>query len=271
MNTQKTVWMKLLRKAKYLVFIPRKVTRRPADASSLVSDLFPIMTGGNWSTEFELLDLPSLIKGSYDKTTDHEAEFYFFDENGNLLGKQLINAGTTPRFTLDISALVSDTFPDAATFAVFHKNISIPNEMGTSLAAERGYTGYRIRQLPAKGYVHGNLDAIALSSDGLHNIGNQGVLNRYYNLQHLLRGQAEYIFAITNPTSKKVKIKIELKSGKDKYRILDEFRIPTGGVRFFKHSVQEMETAQLRILSKLYLARPVVIRVTKHSMDIFHG
>ena len=86
MNTQKTVWMKLLRKAKYLVFIPRKVTRRPADASSLVSDLFPIMTGGNWSTEFELLDLPSLIKGSYDKTTDHEAEFYFFDENGNLLG-----------------------------------------------------------------------------------------------------------------------------------------------------------------------------------------
>ena len=86
-----------------------------------------------------------------------------------------------------------------------------------------------------------------------------------------MRGQAEYIFAITNPTSKKVKIKIELKSGKDKYRILDEFRIPTGGVRFFKHSVQEMETAQLRILSKLYLARPVVIRVTKHSMDIFHG
>ena len=271
MNIPKTVWAKLLRKAKYVVFIPRKVTRRPADASSLVSDLFPIMAGENWATEFELLDLPSLIRGSYDKTTDHEAEFYFFDENGNLLGKQLINAGSTPRFTVDISALVSDTFPGATTFSVFHRNISIPNEMRTSLAAERGYTGYRMGQLPAKGYVHGNLDSIALSSDGLHNIGNQGVLSRYYNLQHLLRGQAEYIFALTNPTSKMAKIKIELKSGKDKYRILYEFRIPPRGIRFFKHGVQERETAQLRILSKLYLARPVVIRVTKHSMDIFHG
>ena len=271
MNTLKTVWTRLLRKAKYLVFIPRKVTRRPEDARSLVSDLFPIMADGNWLTEFELLDLPSLIRGSYDKTSDHEAELYFFDENGNLLGKQLINAGSTPRFTLDITALVSHTFPGAATFAVFHKNISIPSEMGTSLAAERGYTGYRLGQLPAKGYVHGNLDSIALSSGGLQSIGNQGVLNRYYNLQHLLRGEAKYIFALTNPTSKKVKIKIELKSGKDKYRILDEFRIPPRGIRFFTHSVQEIETAQLRILSKLYLARPVVVRVTKHSMDIFHG
>ena len=257
MNTLKTVWTRLLRKAKYLVFIPRKVTRRPEDARSLVSDLFPIMAGGNWSTEFELLDLPSLIRGSYDKTADHEA--------------QLINAGSTPRFTLDISALASGTFPGAATFAVFHKNISIPSEMGTSLAAERGYAGYRLGQLPAKGYVHGNLDSIALSSGGLQSIGNQGIINRYYNLQHLLRGEAEYIFALTNPTSKKVKIKIELKSGKDKYRILDEFRIPPRGIRFITHSVQEIETAQLRILSKLYLARPVVVRVTKHSMDIFHG
>ncbi len=271
MNTRKTVWMKLLRKAKYLIFIPRKVTRRPADPGSLVSDLFPIMAGDNWSTEFELLDLPSLIRGSYDKTTDHEAEFYFFDKNGNLLGKQLINAGSTSRFTLDITALISDTFSGAATFAVFHKDVSIPNEMGTSLAAERGYTGYRLEQLPAKGYVHGNLDSIALTSDGLQNIGNKGVLNRYYNLQHLLRGEAEYIFALTNPTSKKVKIKIELKSGKQRYRILDEFSVPPRGIRFFTHSVRETETAQLRILSKLYLARPVVIRVTKHSMDIFHG
>jgi hypothetical protein len=71
MNTLKTFWIRLFRKAKYLVFIPRKVTRRPADARSLVSDLFPIMAGGNWSTEFELLDLPSLIRGSYDKTTDN--------------------------------------------------------------------------------------------------------------------------------------------------------------------------------------------------------
>ena len=271
MNTLKTFWIRLFRKAKYLVFIPRKVTRRPADARSLVSDLFPIMAGGNWSTEFELLDLPSLIRGSYDKTTDHEAEFYFFDKNGSFLGKQLINAGSNPRFNVDLTALISDTFPGAATFAVFHKDIAIPNEMGTSLVAERGYTGYRLGQLPAKGYVHGNLDSIALTSDGLQNIGNQGILNRYYNLQHLLRGEAEYIFALTNPTSKKVKIKIELKSSKEKYRILDEFSIPPRGIRFFTHSVREIETAQLRILSKLYLSRPVVIRVTKHSMDIFHG
>lgn len=262
---------KLLRKAKYLIFIPRRVTRNPGDVGSLVSDLFPIIPGKDWSTEFELLDLPSLIRGKYDEKVHHEADFYFFDENGNLLGNKMVNAGTKPRFTVNINEVVSFDFPTATTFAVFHKNVSVPIEIGTSLAAERGYTGYRFQKLPAKGYVHGNLDAIALTSHGLQKIGNKGILKRFYNLQHLLRGPAEYIFAITNPTSRQVRIKIEMKSGNENFEHFKRAKIPSGGIHFFTCNIQEHKTAQLRILSRLYLARPVVLRVTEQSMDIFHG
>jgi hypothetical protein len=201
----KVLFSKYFRKIKYAIFIPKRVTTNPGDSTAMTSDLFPIMRGVGWNTYFELLDLPSLIRGNYLVGKNHSATFYFFDELGNELGNTSISSRESPRYTLNINKIIMEKFPNAATFSVFHQGIDLPYEFSNSLAAERGYTGYHYSNLPAKGYIHGNLDAIALTSKGLRLIGNQGLISRKFNLQHLLRGKAKYILVFTNPTPKKTR------------------------------------------------------------------
>ena len=57
-----------------------------------------------------------------------------------------------------------------------------------------------------KGYVHGNLDAVAFENGKIAPIGNSGFWNRDYIVQHPLIGPAIHYNILTNPTNKTIKI-----------------------------------------------------------------
>jgi hypothetical protein len=149
----------------------------------------------------------------------------------------------------------------ARTFAVFHKIENNSINLDGSFMAERGYTGYKLNNLPVKGYVHGNLDAIALAKNKIQKLGNYGFPKKVYRVQHLLTGPAEYEFVKIQPFLESHGTKIPLKP----------LFIASLGCDLLNVKLQSNQNARISFRSSLYLGRPVVFRRVINSMDVFHG
>ena len=215
------------RKLKFGVFIPRKITLRPKNSKAVISDLFPIRNDSDWKTEFELLNVPGLINGNNNTNLGQLVTLYFFSSDGNLLGNKHVVMNRTGRQTIKLSEILSNGLSDAKTFALFHNydDNSLLND--GSFLAERGYTGYEYKNSGVKGYVHGNLDAVALSGSQVAPLGNSGLIPRTYTVQHQLLGPAKYDFVFTNPTSRGIVIKPLLSGIENNWIAQKSFRIPS--------------------------------------------
>lgn len=260
---------KIKRKLRFGIFIWKKLTKDPKSKLAVISDLFPIRNDDNWSTEFELLNVPGLISGDNSKPSN--SIFYFFNDSGNLLGVRNIVMQNKGRMTVQLKELLNNDLIDAKTFAVFHSSISEDLGFTGSYLAERGYTGYEFNQLGVKGYVHGNLDAVALVNNKVKPLGNSGLIQRYYTVQHCLIGPAKYEFIFTNPTSKKVKIRPYIAFHPNKWERRANFEISSLGLNVFNLEIEDGKKCYVKFRSGLYLARPVVFRISNGSMDVFHG
>jgi hypothetical protein len=175
------------------------------------------------------------------------------------------------RRTLKLSELLTDELVSAKTFAVFHPNVANKFDMAGSYLAERGYGGYEYKNLGVKGYVHGNLDAVALTKERVKPLGNSGLIPRFYTVQHNLTGPSTYEFVFTNPTARKIKITPSISHSPNTWSKAESFQIPSLGTHTYTVDVKATERTYLRFKSRLYLARPVVFRISNNSMDVFHG
>lgn len=262
---------KIKRRAKLFLFINKNLTQTPKENSAVISDLFPIKEGNDWHTEFELLNVSGLITGDNNDSAPYLVDFYFYGCQGNLLGSKRISIENIGRKTIKLIDLLIDELKEAVTFSVFHPPIYGKTDMAGSYLAERGYSGYEYQNLGVKGYVHGNLDAVALSKGKVQPLGNSGLIRRYYTVQHCLRGPAKYEFVFTNPTSKKITITPNISLNKTKWKIMEAFTMNSLGSKTFTIDIKESDKAYVRFKSKLYLGRPVVFRISNDSMDVFHG
>lgn len=262
---------RIKRKLKLILFIGKSLTKAPSDKSAVISDLFPIKQDVNWNTEFELLNVAGLINGDNNQKEGYSAKMYFFDVKGRTLGSQEIKMENVGRKTLRLADYVSSNFKGAATFSIFHPSIVGKIEMAGSYLAERGYCGYEYNNLGVKGYVHGNLDAVALVGNKVKAVGNSGLISRYYTVQHCLRGPAKYEFVFTNPTSRKVKITPRISYSPRKWLAGNSFSINSLGSHTYVLDVKENEKVYVKFKSRLCLSRPVVFRIANDSMDVFHG
>ncbi len=262
---------KILTKFRYGIFIPRKITRKPNQIDSVISDLFPVRTNHAWTTFFESINVPGLINGDNSGATKSEAVFFFFDSHGKRIGNVVSKVGVTSRQTIKLD---QDFFPEiekASTFAVFHQSFNLDLPLSGSYLAERGYVGLQKNGIEFRGYVHGNLDAIAYSKGDLKLLGNSGIIPRIYQVQHPLRGPAKYEFILTNPTTRIQEIKFQYKSDSKAWETIKKVKIQSRGSHTFEIELNEREVGLVRFKSHLYLARPVVIRQDRAAFDIFHG
>jgi hypothetical protein len=252
------------------IFVPLGITRMPKSKQSVISDLFFIRADKGWETSFELLNINALLLGSFEHQEWHSAKMYFFGSDGEVIKELQIPMDSTPRFTLRINDIIQDFPKVPATFALFHSEGESAEFRGQSLIAERGYVGYEFKGLGVRGYVHGNLDAVALSNNAVEPIGNSGIFKRDYTVQHLLIGVARYEFAFTNPTSKSQRISMEVSDEPNKWVKYSEQILKPLGSGIFE--IEDFgKPSVVRFKSKLYLGRPIVFRITPNSLDVFHG
>jgi len=261
----------LRRKAKYAVFIPRRITKTPKISGSVISDLFCLRFDSDWKTYFELLNIEGLISGDNSSNLATHVEFVFFDSSGKNLGSKTEEVGKFGRQTVLLDETCLSNIKEASSFSVFHSKPRMQLDLDGSFLAERGYTGYEKSNFSIRGYVHGNLDAVAQSDQGIEMLGNQGIIRRSYQVQHPLRGPARYEFFLTNPCKRSSRITIQTKGLGGKWTDLDRFTLNPRGSKFWVVEKSSSEPSFIRIKSRLYLGRPVVFRIAGQGIDVFHG
>ena len=261
----------ILNKLRFKIFVSKSITQKPKYVDSVISDLFPVRTNEKWTTYFESINVPGLIKGNNDTQDLSDAYFYFFDSRGRVLGTVVAKIGATSRQTIKLDEEFFSEIMRASTFAVFHQNFNLDLSLNESYLAERGYIGIQKNEFDFRGYVHGNLDAIAYSKGKLQLLGNSGVIPRVYQVQHPLRGSARYEFILTNPSPRTQSIKFQYKSMADSWKTIQKVKIDARGSHTFEIELNEGEVGLVRLKSHLYLARPVVIRHNGAAFDVFHG
>jgi hypothetical protein len=261
----------LKRKAKYALFIPRRVTKTPQNSRSVISDLFCLRQDSEWKTYFELLNIEGLILGDNSSRFANQAEFIFFDNNGNIVDSRIVEVGEFGRQTVLLDESFIPNIKEASSFSVFHSKPREQLDLDGSFLAERGYAGYEKSKSSMRGYVHGNLDAVAQSDQGLELLGNQGIIRRSYQVQHPLRGPARYEFFLTNPCKRSSRMTIQTKGLGGKWTDLDRFTLNPRGSKLWAVEKSSSEPSFIRIKSRLYLGRPVVFRIAGQGIDVFHG
>jgi len=261
----------VIRKAKYALWIPRKITRKPAEKGAVISDLFPLRSDEHWQTHFELLNVSGLISGDNSSTQDKKARFVIFDSEGTKLAEKLIAIPPSGRRTIRLDKEFDPSVTAASSFAVFHEIPDQALDIGESFLAERGYTGYARSDSQIRGYVHGNFDALAYKDGKIQTIGNKGILPRFYTVQHPLSGRATYEFFLSNPTSRSVKVRILKGQDGKGWAEVERFKLSPRGSRIFMIESRDEGASFIRIRSRFYLGRPVVFRIAGRGFDVFHG
>ena len=248
------------------------LTRVPAREGVPVSDLFLWRNEPEWGTFFELVDICGLFGDAAAEGTRH-ATLVCFDAKGSACVREQVALLPTSRRTLDLSAFTSGCQGTYGTFAVFHSCTPdvVTNE--GSFIAERGYVGYRYGAAPLRGYVHGNLDAIALNPDmSLDMLGPSGLRMREYCVQHELRDAAVYEMAIVNPNPREQRVTCEVFSTQSTKAVeVQEAKMPPRGCHVFRIAAGKSVPARVIVKSRLVMARPLVFRLEDGKMDVFHG
>jgi hypothetical protein len=266
----KQISRKLLSFTKRKEFLAEGLTKIPSVKESSISDLFFWRKTSEWETYFELLDINTLINADNEDSGNNSATFVFYDSTGMEIVRKkfIVNPG---RHTIDINSLLPNGYEGFGTYACFHDIIPEAILESGSFIAERGYSGYQWKDLGARGYVHGNLDAIAKSDKGIEMLGTSWKSRLLYNLQYELTGPAIYELALVNPTSSNQKVEFIIKNSLEDTEKNELAHLGSRASTIKRVQVEAGEKLQLAIRSNLYMARPVVFRLQDHSMDVFHG
>lgn len=245
------------------------LTRIPAISGAPVSDLFLWRNSEEWETFFELIDLPALFAVS--EGAGGLVTVVLFDSSGQPFREQIVEITPGRRTTLVLSGLIGSASGSVGAFSVFHAYTPQSVQSLGSHLAERGYVSYRYRGALLRGYVHGNLDAIArLPDHSLQLLGGRSFRFRNYILQHALVAQDYYELGIVNPTPKKQTIVCRTLSASGELLGFETADLPSCGSHIFRVAA---ELAQQRIIisSHLIMARPLVFHIQNQTMDVFHG
>lgn len=243
----------------------------PMDA--VISDLFVLRVEDGWETYFECLQFDALLNPN-EEIELQTVIFCFYSKAGQLITERKLTLPREIKTTINLNQLVEDlNLNEDSLFAIFHPQKKYWIRQHDSFLAERGYIGYANKRLGSiKGFVHGNLDAIARSDSKRTDflLGNYSFFKKEYRLQHSLEAGKNYELYLVNPTSVKQTYNIveQTKQNEDKTRI----SLPPKGLYKYVKTVDKNADAPFIIIeSKLYLARPVVFKIMPSSFDVFHG
>lgn len=268
--------------------VKQPLTKRPSDPRSVVSDLFVWRKGQGWRTFFELTDIASLFGQCTEPTV---ARVLVFDQSGGLIIERTFAAPRYARLRVDISELAATCRDNLGTFCVLHSRTpGIITNLGSNLA-ERGYVSYCYGESSLKSYVHGNLDAVSLTSTGgLELLAGTSFMKREYHLQHELKKNKSYDITIVNASTKMQSVQFELVSTTGKKKSTDDafrftqftakarynrFRanLKPGACHLFHVSPSECTGDAVRVVIKSHLVmlRPIVFQIEGGQIDAFHG
>ena len=248
-----------------------RLTKIPPKGCS-VSDIFIWRNDEDWKTYFDLMNVAFLIQPF--KSHRSRAILRFYNSQGDEIHKHLHEFNESPLDFLDLSQILRGIAFTFGTFTVSHLFALSDIELGDAFIAERGYVSYLYKNSNIRGYVHGNLDAIAYDKKGKPKfLMGTSLYNRSFNLQYEFDHENTYQIALVNPSKLNQKIAVNQVDVMGNVFCKLVVNVNPLGVGMVNLNPIALYSERYRVIikSRLAMARPVVIRYSNGMMDIFHG
>ena len=244
---------------------------RPLKTTETISDLFPWRVDDTWETQYDLMNIPSLVfpeKKFIDVTT-----MIFFDLKGREVSRK--NFRLDPFESKKI--LIRDTLEGASghgTFCCFHSIEGQETIQGKqSYFNDRQYVSYSWKGDNFWNYTHGNIFCLSKSPEEAYvrSIVPKQPKIITYRPQLRMDDCNKFELFYINPLEKPLDILVQ---GYDENWIELERKkgvIPPRGLQVFEFENQSHSVVFVENLSRIGLLRPIVFKHYESFFDVLHG
>lgn len=244
---------------------------RPLRKKEAISDLFYWRVDDNWETQYDLMNIPSLVfpnKGLVDQIT-----MVFFDSQGLEISREQIELNPfESKKVLLRDFLKGDS--RQGTFSCFHstKGGEEIQEM-QSYFNDRQYVSYSWTNDTFWNYVHGNIYCLSKppKENNIRSVVSEQSTIKTYRPQLRLDDCNKFEVIYVNPLGKPLNILVQVFG--ENWQEVDRRVgvLPPRGLELFEFEDQSRSIVFLENRSRIGLLRPIVFKYYKSYFDVLHA
>lgn len=243
--------------------------KTPKNKNSVTSDLFIWSNKHGFHTYFKLINI-AYYATKEDSYIKDNCTIIFFRADGSEYKRLKMEIDGLRTIEIDIHKVIG-SINEYGTFAVFHERNPQIFQDNNSFLAERGYVGYKTKIQKFRSYVHGNLDAVTIKSNGkVVPLASSLIKRRSFNIQYQFNIKNIYLLSLVNPTKRKQRFKINIIKKNTNEVITKCVNInPLGTYIYSLPKVDE--NAIIKISARVPLPRPIIFKRNRATIDAFHA
>lgn len=244
---------------------------RPLRAADTISDLFPWRVDETWETQFDLMNLPSLVFP--DEKLIDVATLVFFDIQGREISRKQIELDPFESRKILIREAL-DGVSGEGTFGCFHSTKGQEKTQGTQCYFnDRQYVSYSWKDEIFWNYTHGNIFCLSKSPKE-HNV--RSIVPKQpklitYRPQLRMDDCDKFELLYVNPLEKPLKILVQGIDESWKESARRESVIPPRGLQIFEFNNQSRSVVFVENRSRVGLLRPIIFKYYESFFDVLHG
>jgi hypothetical protein len=244
---------------------------RPLRTMEAISDLFPWRVDDTWETQYELMNLPSLLIP--DKAEVDNVTVITYDSGGNEISRNIIELNPFESKKILIRNLLKGA-TGQGTFGCFHSADSLGEiqKAGCHLV-DRQYVSYSWKDDTFFNYAHGNIYGLSklATENKVRSLVPMRRKTQAYRPQLRFDDCDNFELIYSNPAEKPLELLVRLFD--DNWNEIERrcSLIPSRGLEVLSFDNNSRELVLVENQSQIGLCRPIIFKHYESFFDVFHG
>ena len=244
---------------------------RPLRMLESISDLFLWRVDDTWETQYELMNLPSLLVPN--KTAVDSVTMIIYDARGNEISRNIIKLNPFESKKILIRSLLKGV-TGQGTFGCFHSADSMGEiQKAGCYLVDRQYVSYSWKGDIFFNYAHGNIYGLSklATEDKTRSLVPMQRKTQIYRPQLRFDDCDNFELIYSNPAKEPLELLVRLFD--DNWNEIERrgCLIPPRGLEVLKFDNHSRELVLVENQSQIGLCRPVIFKFYKSFFDVFHG
>jgi hypothetical protein len=244
---------------------------RPFSPSETISDLFIWRVDDTWETQYELMNLPSMLIP--DKAEVDIVTMIAYDADGIEISRNIVELKPFESKKILIRNLLQGK-KGQGTFGCFHSayKLDVIRKAGCYFT-DRQYVSYFWQGDTIRNYVHGNIYGLSKlpSKNKTRSLVPTQRKIQIYRPQLRLDDCDRFELVYSNPSKKPLELLVRLFDDSWNEKGRQESIIPSKGLRIMEFDNQSRELVLMENQSRIGLCRPVIFKHYESFFDVLHG
>ena len=244
---------------------------RPLRMLESISDLFLWRVDDTWETQYEIMNLPSLLVP--DKTAIDSVTIIIYDARGNEISRSIIKLNPFESKKILIRSLLKGV-TGQGTFGCFHSADSMDEiQKAGCYLVDRQYVSYSWKDDIFLNYAHGNIYGLSklATENKARSLVPMQRKTQIYRPQLRFDDCDKFELIYLNPAEEPLELLVRLFDDNWKELERRDSLIPARGLEVLEFDNHSRELVLVENQSKIGLCRPIIFKHYESFFDVLHG